>query len=162
MTDIQRAKAEAIDPQKAAVAKYKEYLSGIVDRRPSGMRQMIAHALDKNRSFVTQMISPDYPMGIPVRHVPAIIDVCRFSDNERERFLSLYLMAHPDKSEELQKERTPSNELRTIRISVPAVEDLSLASEIEITVQKIALEITAAMVRAATSRPLVTTKRKRL
>lgn len=161
MTDTQQAKTEAADSQKLAIARYKEYLSGIVDLRPSGMRQMIALALDKNRSFVTQMISPDYPMGIPVRHVPAIMDVCRFSDHERGRFLTLYLAAHPDRTEEVRERRSPSNDMRTIRINVPAVKDLTLAAEIEIAVQKVALEIAAAMERAAATRPPVQSRRKR-
>lgn len=161
MADTHEGRTEGVDPQKAAVARYKEYLSGIVDLRPSGMRQMIAVALDKNRSFVTQMISADYPMGIPARHVPVIIEVCRFSDHERERFLKLYVAAHPDRTEEVREHHHPSNELRTIRINVPAVEDVALAAEIEIAVQKVALEIAAAMVRAASACRPVQTKRKR-
>lgn len=161
MTESQDARTDSVDSQKLAVAKYKEYLSTIIDQRPSGMRQMIAVALDKNRSFVTQMISADYPMGIPARHVPVIIDVARFSDHERDRFLSLYLAAHPERTDEIGHLSNPSNELRTIRINVPAVEDVALAAEIEIAVQKIALEVAAAMTRAAAMRPLILPKRRR-
>ncbi len=37
------------------IAAYKAILRDVLDRRPSGMRQRLAEALGKNRSFITQI-----------------------------------------------------------------------------------------------------------
>jgi len=77
------------------IAAYKTILCGILDRRPSGMRQRLAEALGKNRSFITQIANPAYQTPIPAQHVHAIIQVCHFSAPEKERFLAAYHRAHP-------------------------------------------------------------------
>ena len=41
-----------------AIRDYKQILAAIIDRRPSGTRQRLADELGKNRSFITQIISP--------------------------------------------------------------------------------------------------------
>ena len=70
------------------IAAYKAILRDILDRRPSGMRQRLAEALGKNRSFITQIANPAYQTPIPAQHVHAIIQVCHFSVQEKERFLA--------------------------------------------------------------------------
>jgi hypothetical protein len=77
------------------IAAYKAILRDILDRRPSGMRQRLAEALGKNRSFITQIANPAYQTPIPAQHVHAIIQICHFSPPERERFLAAYHRAHP-------------------------------------------------------------------
>ena len=81
-----------------AIRAYKALLSQVIDQRPSGMRQRLADALGKHRSFVTQICSPAYSTPIPARHLPAIFAVCHFSPAEREQFLAAYARAHPGKS----------------------------------------------------------------
>ncbi|RUU63218.1 hypothetical protein EOD03_38125, partial [Mesorhizobium sp. M7A.T.Ca.TU.009.01.1.2] len=66
-------------------------------QRPSGMRQRLADALGKHRSFVTQISSPAYSIPIPSKHLPAIFSVCHFSPVERDQFLAAYHQAHPGK-----------------------------------------------------------------
>ncbi len=41
-----------------AIRVYKNILMQVIDQRPSGMRQRLADALGKHRSFVTQIIEP--------------------------------------------------------------------------------------------------------
>jgi hypothetical protein len=77
------------------IAAYKAILRDILDRRPSGMRQRLAEALGKNRSFITQIANPAYQTPIPAQHVPSIMQVCHFSTTEKERFLDAYHRAHP-------------------------------------------------------------------
>ena len=77
------------------IAGYKAILRDVLDRRPSGMRQRLAEALGKNRSFITQIANPAYQTPIPAQHVHAIMQVCHFSAQEKERFLNAYHRAHP-------------------------------------------------------------------
>ena len=80
-----------------AIRAYKTILSQVIDQRPSGMRQRLADALGKHRSFVTQISSPTYSVPIPSKHLPAIFSVCHFSPAERDQFLAAYHQAHPGK-----------------------------------------------------------------
>src|SRR5260370_12398069 len=87
-------KATPESPQ-GLIAAYKAILSDVLDKRPSGMRQRLAEALGKNRSFITQIANPAYQTPIPAQHVHAIMQVCHFSVQERDRFLDAYHRAHP-------------------------------------------------------------------
>jgi hypothetical protein len=77
------------------VAEYKAILRAVLDNRPSGMRQKLAEAIGKNRSFVSQISNPTYQVPIPARHVALIFEVCHFSPQERAAFLRAYAQAHP-------------------------------------------------------------------
>jgi hypothetical protein len=81
-----------------AIRAYKTVLSHVIDQRPSGMRQRLADALGKHRSFVTQICGPSYSTPIPARHLPVIFSVCHFSPAERDQFLTAYSVAHPGKA----------------------------------------------------------------
>ncbi|MER8781966.1 hypothetical protein NKH60_12055 [Mesorhizobium sp. M1006] len=89
-------KAPQSGPEEA-IRAYKTILSQVIDQRPSGMRQRLADALGKHRSFVTQISSPAYSTPIPSKHLPAIFSVCHFSPAERDHFLEAYHRAHPGK-----------------------------------------------------------------
>ncbi|RRI01172.1 hypothetical protein EH240_15885 [Mesorhizobium tamadayense] len=93
------AKAAKIQEAGAedAIRAYKTILSQVIDQRPSGMRQRLADALGKHRSFVTQISSPAYSIPIPSKHLPSIFTVCHFSPAERDQFLAAYHQAHPGK-----------------------------------------------------------------
>src|SRR4030088_18664 len=69
------------------IAAYKAILRDVLDRRPSGIRQRLAEALGKNRSFITQIANPAYQTPVVAQHVQPIIQVCHFSVPERDRFL---------------------------------------------------------------------------
>ena len=101
------------------VAAYKRVLQDVLERRPSGMRQRLAVALGKNRSFISQISNPTYPTPIPAQHVEPIFEICHFSPAERERFLEAYRQAHP------QRLRTLGHPDRTRRITLtlPDLED---------------------------------------
>ncbi len=87
-----RAKREA---PPDGVADYKQVLRTVLDNRPSGMRQRLAEAIGKNRSFVSQISNPAYQVPIPARHVALIFEICHFSPQERAAFLKAYSRAHP-------------------------------------------------------------------
>ena len=78
-----------------AVGAYKHILADVLDRRPSGTRQRLAAALNKNRSFVSQITNPAYPVPVPAQHLSVIFEICHFSPAERQAFLDAYHAAHP-------------------------------------------------------------------
>ena len=84
------------EPAEAgAVAVYKRIFKEVLDKRPSGMRLRLAHAMGKNRSFVSQISNPAYPVPIPVQHLNTIFDVCHFPPQAKTAFLRAYARAHP-------------------------------------------------------------------
>jgi hypothetical protein len=109
------------------VAEYKRILLRVLDLRPSGMRQRLADALGANRSFVSQITNPAYPVPIPPRHVEIIFDACRFPEAERRAFLEAYERAHPGR---LQPHR-PSPHLRHVTLYVPDLGDPAKNAELD-------------------------------
>ncbi len=79
----------------SAVAEYKRIFKEVLDSRPSGMRIRLAHAIGKNRSFVSQISNPAYPVPIPIQHLNTIFDVCHFPPHTKAAFLKAYTRAHP-------------------------------------------------------------------
>jgi hypothetical protein len=77
------------------VAEYKAILKRVLDNRPSGTRQRLARALGKNRSFISQIANPAYPVPIPVQHLETMFELCHFSQDDRRDFLAAYRRAHP-------------------------------------------------------------------
>ncbi len=91
MTDAAVEEAEEV----SAVAEYKRIFKEVLDSRPSGMRIRLAHAMGKNRSFVSQISNPAYPVPIPIQHLNTIFDLCHFPPRARSAFLQAYARAHP-------------------------------------------------------------------
>src|SRR5262245_41606321 len=89
-----------IESATLPVAAYKRVLQQVLDRRPSGMRQRLAEALGKNRSFISQISNPVYPTPIPAQHVERIFEICHFSKEEKKLFLAAYRRAHPRRLQE--------------------------------------------------------------
>ena len=93
----------------SAVAEYKRIFKEVLDNRPSGMRLRLAHAMGKNRSFVSQISNPTYPVPIPVQHLNTIFEVCHFPPPTKAAFLKAYARAHPRRMgrlDEIPRERT--------------------------------------------------------
>lgn len=101
------------------VAAYKAVLRRVLDNRPSGTRQRLALALGKNRSFVSQIANPSYPVPIPAQHIETIFELCHFSLDERRAFLDAYRRAHARRR--LQAAEVPRR--RTISVTVPDLGD---------------------------------------
>jgi len=93
----------------SAVAEYKRVFREVLDSRPSGLRIRLAHAMGKNRSFVSQISNPAYPVPIPIQHLNTIFDVCHFPPPAKAAFLQAYARAHPRRIgqlSEIPRERT--------------------------------------------------------
>ena len=105
MTEAAVEEAEEVN----AVAEYKRIFKEVLDSRPSGMRIRLAHAMGKNRSFVSQISNPAYPVPIPIQHLNTIFDLCHFPPHARSAFLQAYARAHPrrvGRLAEIPRERT--------------------------------------------------------
>ena len=96
----------------ASVADYKRILQHVLENRPSGMRQRLAEALGKNRSFISQICNPAYQTPVPAQHIERIFEICHFSPHEREEFLEAYHRAHPGRL------RGTKPRMRTITLQV--------------------------------------------
>jgi len=98
-----------------AVAEYKRIFKEVLDSRPSGMRIRLAHAMGKNRSFVSQISNPAYPVPIPIQHLNMIFEVCHFPPPAKTAFLRAYARAHPRRMGRLAE--TPRE--RSIMLHLP-------------------------------------------
>ncbi len=110
-----------------AVVAYKAILKRVLNNRPSGTRQRMANALGKNRSFVSQIANPAYPVPIPARHLEAIFEICHFSQDDRRDFLAAYARAHPRRLSLVG----PVRRSRTISVVVPDLGDARRNREID-------------------------------
>jgi hypothetical protein len=78
------------------------------------MRQRLATALGKNRSFISHITNPAYPVPIPAVHLEIIFEICHFSPAEKRAFLDEFAKAHPNR---LKASRSGPN-LRSLRLEV--------------------------------------------
>lgn len=106
------------------IAAYKTILKEYIDRRPSGMRQKLAAALGKHKSFISQITGPSYAMPIPVAHLQTIFEICHFSPAERKAFLAAYSAAHPARRKPLLSIAAPARIAhRILQLEIPLLAD---------------------------------------
>ena len=120
-----------------AIAAYKAILQEVLERRPSGTRQRLAQALEKARSFVTQITNPAYAAPVPAQHLSVIFEVCHFSPAERQRFITAYTAAHPRRLIGL----AAGPRHRTLHIVVPDFGDDARNRELQKMVQDFATNL---------------------
>jgi hypothetical protein len=110
-----------------AVAEYKRTLQRVLENRPSGTRQRLAAALEKNRSFISQITNPTYAVPIPAIHLETIFEICHFPPEEKRHFLEAYERAHAHRLK-LVKE---SRRLRSHTIYLPDLGDEARNRQLE-------------------------------
>lgn len=120
-----------------AVAAYKDVLKRVLDNRPSGMRQKLAWAIGKNRSFISQISNPAYPVPIPVHHLDCIFEICHFSATERRAFLDAYARAHPRRFSHYGE----SGGTWTLSLSLPDLGDPRKNRQLEALIRDIAQRV---------------------
>jgi hypothetical protein len=123
----------------SAVAEYKRIFKEVLDSRPSGMRIRLAHAIGKNRSFVSQISNPAYPVPIPIQHLNTIFDVCHFPPQTKAEFLRAYSRAHPRRM--ARHAATPRE--RTITMHLPDLGNSSRNRQIDALMQEFARRLAA-------------------
>jgi len=108
-----------MDGDAGPVAAYKAILRDVLDRRPAGTRQRLANALGTNRSFISQIANPAYPVPIPAQHIPVLFEICHLSPAERAAFLEAYGRAHPGRLDAAAAGRRT----RVVTLTVPDLGD---------------------------------------
>ena len=122
-----------------AVAEYKRIFREILDLRPSGIRIRLALAMGKNRSFISQIANPAYPIPIPVQHLNTIFEVCRFPPQAKAAFLEAYARAHPRRAGRLAE--VPHE--RTVVLHVPDSGSEKRNGKIDVLLQEFARRLVA-------------------
>lgn len=126
------------------VARYKLILKEYIDRRPSGTRLKIANALNKNKSFISQITNPNYAVPVPARHLNKIFSICHFSVREREAFLEAYTAAHPNYQYRIESDRPRStSQKRQLVIDVPILANRERQRKVEQMVRTYAKQLFA-------------------
>jgi hypothetical protein len=125
--------------EASAVAEYKRIFKEVLDSRPSGMRIRLAHAMGKNRSFVSQISNPAYPVPVPVQHLNTIFEVCHFPPAAKQAFLRAYARAHPRRHGQLAK--TPRD--RTLTLHLPDLGSARRNGKVDALLQEFAHRLTA-------------------
>jgi hypothetical protein len=123
----------------SAVAEYKRIFKEVLDGRPSGMRIRLAHAMGKNRSFVSQISNPAYPVPVPMQHLNTIFEVCHFPRAAKQAFLRAYGRAHPRRLGQLAK--TPRD--RAVTLHVPDLGSAKRNGKVDALLQEFARRLTA-------------------
>ena len=131
------------DAKAVSVGAYKTILRSVLDRRPSGTRQRLANALGKNRSFISLISNPSYPVPIPAPHLEVIFDVCHFSSDEKRAFLESFGRAHPNRA---RRARSGPNR-RTLRLEVSDLGDEKRNREFDNLVLDLARRLEKLMLR---------------
>ena len=130
------------EPAEAgAVAVYKRIFKEVLESRPSGMRLRLAHAMGKNRSFVSQISNPAYPVPIPVQHLNTIFDVCHFPPQAKAGFLRPYARAHPRRIGRL----TEGPHERTLTLHLPDLGSSKRNAQLDALLQEFARRLIAIM-----------------
>jgi len=122
-----RSEADQSPATGDAVAEYKRILQRILENRPSGTRQRLAAALEKNRSFISQITNPAYAVPIPAIHLDTIFEICHFPPEEKKHFLEAYGRAHARRVKLVRETRR----LRSHTIYLPDLGDEARNRRIE-------------------------------
>mgnify|MGYP000212270727 CR=1 FL=1 len=121
------------------LSEYKIMLRDLIERRPSGTRQRIAEAFGTHKSFISQIINPNYRVPLPAQHIPALFDVCHFSAEEQEAFLKVYARAHPNQAAAI--EELAGIERDVVHIKLPEFADPMIRREVEAAIRASAEQI---------------------
>ena len=100
--------------QNRARKSYKKILSQMVEGLPSGTRAQIARSLGHSNSYVSQMLSTNSNVPVPRAHLPEIMKLCEFSEQDAAEFLAFYETAHPRNYSDILKDGADS-----VTISLP-------------------------------------------
>jgi hypothetical protein len=103
------------------------------------MRIRLAHAMGKNRSFVSQISNPAYPVPVPVQHLNTIVEVCHFPPAAKQAFLRAYARAHPRRLGQLAK--APRD--RAVTLHVPDLGSPKRNGKVDALLQEFARRLTA-------------------
>ncbi|MDE0304290.1 MAG: hypothetical protein OXI87_05320 [Albidovulum sp.] len=120
---------------------YKAWLREHVDRQPRGLHARLAKRFGTNKSFISQVLNPESPTSLPPRHLPALLETCEFTHDERDKFLSLYSRAHGLGPSEVATLSGSGN--NRIEIALPDFRDAAIQNHVEKSIRSNAESIIA-------------------
>ncbi|HEX7709588.1 MAG TPA: hypothetical protein VF418_01495 [Sphingomonadaceae bacterium] len=119
----------ATESKQELIRAYKTLLKEAVEARPSGLRLRIASQIGKNKSFVSQITSPNYKTPLPEKYLEPILDALHLSQKERERFLHIYRRAHPRMRSSATE--PAHEEMRVLQVELPKLESRRLENRVD-------------------------------
>lgn len=119
----------ATESKQDLIRTYKTILKEAVEARPSGLRLRIASQIGKNKSFVSQITSPNYKTPLPEKYLEPILDALHLSQKERERFLYIYRRAHPRTRGHAAE--PAHEETRILQVELPKLESRRLENRVD-------------------------------
>lgn len=140
--------AHAVVDRQASIARYKALLREYINQRPSGLRQRLATALGKHKSFISQITNPNYRVPVPASDVETILDVCRLTPEEKWQFLEAYKQAH---LVDILPNATRNGAAYEIKISLPPLSDPDAAKELEDLIRDFATRVIRLALKAEKS-----------
>jgi hypothetical protein len=120
---------EVAETKQELIRAYKTFLKEAVEARPSGLRLKIASQIGKNKSFVSQITSPNYKTPLPEKYVEPILDAIHLTQKERERFLHIYRRAHP--RARAHATEPARDEMRVLKIELPKLESHRMENRVD-------------------------------
>ncbi len=126
------------------IRAYKTILHDVVERRPSGLRLKIAESIGRNKSFVSQITSPNYPIPIPRKHLNQIFELARFTSEEKAKFLDCYRRAHPRVDARVPALGPTQEDQRVLRLDLPRL-GAALDAQVDQLVRDFARRVTDMM-----------------
>jgi len=136
--EINSNDANSVD---AKIVAYKTLLREYINRRPSGIRKKISAAINTHRSFISQVANPNYRVPLPAQYVPILMDVCHFTIEEQETFLTAYTAAHPGQA--LFARAAAKGDYTSLTLNLSEIQDESK----RIALSRSIREMTATMIR---------------
>lgn len=135
------------EPEREVLIRaYKTILQDVVDRRPSGLRLKIAEGIGRNKSFVSQITSPNYPIPIPRKHLDLIFELAHFTPEEKSKFLDCYRRAHPRVNARVHHVGSAVQENhRVLRLELPRLATAALDAQVDQLVRDFARRVTDMM-----------------
>jgi hypothetical protein len=133
-----------------AIMEYKALLREYIDRRPSGTRQKLAEAFGTHKSFISQIINPNYRVPLPAQHIPALFKVCHLNPHEQRAFLEVYARAHPGQYGAI--EDLAAFEKDVVRIPLPHFKDPDRRQQVEQLIRDFAERVIALLQEAENRR----------
>jgi hypothetical protein len=119
----------AVESKQDLIRAYKSFLKEAVEARPSGLRLRIASQIGKNKSFVSQITSPNYKTPLPEKYVEPILDAMHLGQRERDKFLQIYHRAHP--RTRAHPTEPMNGETRVLTMELPKLESRRLENRVD-------------------------------
>lgn len=134
------------EASKELVRAYKQYLREILEKRPYVTQAKVAAALGMSVSNASHVLNPKSDRPISEKYAPGVIEAFKLTWREKAHFISLYLLAHRDRTETFANPTERPRTHRHILVRVHISESEALNDLIDQTVQKLATDVSGSII----------------